>query len=51
MALNNNTVAISYRTLDNQVRSRTFVIHQIQIRSEDLSLNNGRFVEKFLCKY
>jgi len=46
-----NRVAISYQTLDNQVRSRTCVIHQIRIRSEDLSLNDGRFVEKLLCKY
>jgi hypothetical protein len=27
------------------------VIHQIQIGSEDLSLNIGRFVETLLCKY
>ena len=40
-----NTVAIGYWILDNQVRFRTAVIHQIKIRSEDLILNDG-----LLCK-
>ena len=46
-----NTVANGYWILDNQVRFRTAVIHPIQIRSEDLSLKDGRFVETCLCKY
>jgi hypothetical protein len=44
-------VAISYKILDNQVRPCTCLIHHIQIRSGDLSLNDWRFVETFLCKY
>ena len=44
-------VVISYYILDYQVRSCNCVIHQIQIRTEDLNLNYGRFVETFLCKY
>jgi hypothetical protein len=43
--------AIGYYILDNQVRFRNCIIHQIQIRSEDLSLKDGRFVEMLLCKY
>jgi hypothetical protein len=45
-----NTVAIGYWILDNQVRFRTAVIHPIEIRSEDLILNDGLFVETLLCK-
>jgi len=45
-----NRVAIGYCILDNQVWFLTGVIHQIQIRSEDLILNYGLFVETLLCK-
>ena len=46
-----NKIAIGYYILGNQVRSRPCVIHQIQKRSEDLSLNDVRFVETLLWKY
>jgi hypothetical protein len=43
--------AIIYQILDNQERSCSCVIHWIQIRSEVLNQNVGRFVEMLLCKY
>jgi hypothetical protein len=45
-----NRVAIGYWNRDNQVRFRIAVTHKIQIRSENLILNDGLFVETFLCQ-
>ena len=44
------TVAIGYCVLDNQVKFCTAVIHQIQIRSEGLFINDMLYVETLMFK-